>query len=43
VRELTLASLQDPEGPLLGAARIAEGFLQTWLPAEQMPEGPSLA
>jgi glutamate dehydrogenase/leucine dehydrogenase len=43
VRELTTASLEDPKGPVRGAARIAEEHLRTWLEKEQMPDGPSLA
>jgi len=43
VRELTKESLKDPQGPLSGAARIAEAHLSTWLDEGQMPDGPSLA
>ncbi len=43
VRELTLASLKDPDGPVTGAGRIAEDFLRTWVAPDQMPDGPPLA
>jgi len=43
VRELTLASLKDPEGAVRGASRIAEGFLRTWVTPDQVPDGPPLA
>ena len=43
VRDLTLESLEDPEGPLSGARRIAEAHLRTWLDDSQMPDGPALA
>ena len=43
VRELTRASLEDPQGPLSGARRVAEAHLRTWLDPSQMPDGPSLA
>jgi glutamate dehydrogenase/leucine dehydrogenase len=43
VRDLTTASLEDPKGPVRGAARIAEEHLRTWLDRAQMPDGPSLA
>src|SRR5712664_1914858 len=42
VRDLTLESLEDPEGPLSGARRIAEAHLRTWLDASQMPDGPAV-
>jgi glutamate dehydrogenase/leucine dehydrogenase len=43
VRELTKESVKDPNGPLSGAARIAEAHLRTWLDPAQMPDGPALA
>jgi glutamate dehydrogenase/leucine dehydrogenase len=43
VRDLTLESLEDPEGPLSGARRIAEAHLRTWLDQGQMPDGPAVA
>ena len=43
VRELTRASLEHHEGPLMGARRLAEDHLRTWLDERQMPEGPALA
>lgn len=43
VRELTLASLQDRDGPFTGARRLAEAHLRTWLDASQMPDGPPLS
>jgi glutamate dehydrogenase (NAD(P)+) len=43
VRDLTKESLKDPNGPLSGAARIAEAHLRTWLDPAQMPDGPALA
>src|SRR5260370_19266877 len=43
VRDLTLESLEDPEGPLSGARPIAEAHLRTWLDDSQMPDGPALA
>jgi glutamate dehydrogenase/leucine dehydrogenase len=43
VRELTKESVKDPDGPLSGAARIAEAHLRTWLDPAQMPDGPALA
>lgn len=43
VRELTHASLEDPDGPHAGAARIAEAYLRTWVATEQMPDGPPIA
>ena len=43
VRELTRSSLEDPEGPLAGARRIAEAHLRTWLDEKQMPDGPAMA
>jgi hypothetical protein len=43
VRDLTLESLEDPEGPLSGARRIAEAHLRTWLDDSQMPDGPAVA
>jgi len=43
VRDLTRESLEDPEGPLSGACRIAEAHLRTWLDHSQMPDGPALA
>jgi glutamate dehydrogenase (NAD(P)+) len=43
VRELTRVSLEDREGPLMGARRLAEDHLRTWLDVRQMPEGPALA
>src|SRR2546428_866343 len=43
VRELTRASLEDPQGPLSGARRVAEAHLQTWLELSQMPDGPAVA
>jgi glutamate dehydrogenase/leucine dehydrogenase len=43
VRDLTVESLEDPEGPLSGARRIAEAHLRTWLDDSQMPDGPALA
>lgn len=43
IRELTLASLEDPQGPLSGARRIADAHLRTWLDNSQMPDGPAVA
>jgi len=43
VRELTSAAMRDPDGPFAGAAKIAEAHLKTWVAADQMPDGPSLA
>jgi glutamate dehydrogenase/leucine dehydrogenase len=43
VRELTWESLEDPQGPLAGARRIAEAHLRTWLDPSQMPDGPAMA
>ncbi len=43
VRDLTRQSLEDPEGPLSGASRIAEAHLRTWLDQGQMPDGPAMA
>jgi glutamate dehydrogenase (NAD(P)+) len=43
VRELTRACLEDPEGPFMGARRIAEAHLRTWLDKDQFPDGPALA
>ena len=43
VRDLTRQSLEDPEGPMSGARRIAEAHLRTWLDQGQMPDGPALA
>ena len=43
VRDLTRESLEDPDGPLSGARRIAEAHLRTWLDHSQMPDGPALA
>src|SRR5216684_7579262 len=43
VRELTRASLEDPQGPLSGARRVAEAYLRTWLDPSQMPDGPAVA
>ena len=43
VRELTRQTLEDPQGPLYGASRIAEAHLRTWLDESQMPDGPALA
>ncbi len=43
VRELTRASLEDPQGPLSGARRVAEAHLRTWLDPAQMPNGPAVA
>ena len=43
VRDLTRDSLEDPDGPLSGARRIAEAHLRTWLDDDQMPDGPALA
>jgi glutamate dehydrogenase (NAD(P)+) len=43
VRDLTKDSLKDPDGPLSGAARIAEAHLRTWLDEGQMPDGPAVA
>jgi glutamate dehydrogenase/leucine dehydrogenase len=43
VRELTEASLKDPDGPHAGASRIAEAYLRGWVSPAQMPEGPPLA
>src|SRR6266478_7874955 len=43
VRELTRASLEDPQGPLSGARRVAEAHLRTWLDPSQMPGGPAVA
>jgi len=43
VRDLTRQSLEDPEGPMSGARRIAEAHLRTWLDQGQMPDGPAMA
>jgi len=43
VRDLTQECLKDPNGPLAGAARIAEAHLHTWLDGDQMPDGPAVA
>jgi glutamate dehydrogenase/leucine dehydrogenase len=43
VSELTRASLEHPDGPLMGARRLAEDHLRTWLDDRQMPDGPALA
>src|SRR2546427_1021831 len=43
VRDLTRASLEDPQGPLSGARRVAEAHLRTWLGSSQMPDGPAVA
>jgi glutamate dehydrogenase (NAD(P)+) len=43
VHELTRVSLEHPDGPLMGARRLAEDHLRTWLDERQMPEGPALA
>ena len=43
VRELTAASLDDAGGPMMGARRIAEDHLRTWLDEAQMPDGPAVA
>src|SRR5712692_1361076 len=43
VRELTRESLEDPDGPVSGAQRIAEAHLRTWVDESQMPDGPALA
>ncbi len=43
VRELTLAGLEDPDGAVIGASRIAEDFMRTWVAPDQMPGGPPLA
>jgi glutamate dehydrogenase (NAD(P)+) len=43
VRELTRRSLEHKEGPLAGAAEIAEAHLRKWIAADQMPDGPPLA
>jgi len=43
IRELTLASLEDPQGPMSGARRIADAHLRTWLDNSQMPDGPAVA
>lgn len=43
VRELTRSSLEDAQGPLAGARRIAEAHLRTWLDESQMPHGPAMA
>src|SRR3989475_2993331 len=43
VRDLTQECLKDPNGPLTGAARIAEAHLHTWLDGDQMPDGPAVA
>jgi len=43
VRELTQTAMQDPAGPFVGAQRIAEAHLRTWVEKDQMPDGPSLA
>jgi glutamate dehydrogenase (NAD(P)+) len=43
VRDLTRASLEHPDGPLMGARSLAEDHLRTWLDKRQMPEGPALA
>jgi glutamate dehydrogenase/leucine dehydrogenase len=43
VRDLTRESLEDPQGPLSGARRIAEAHLRTWLDVSQMPDGPAVA
>ena len=43
VRELTRETLEDPQGPVSGAGRVAEAHLRTWLDEAQMPDGPALA
>lgn len=43
VGDLTRDSIQDPNGPLQGARRIAEDHLRTWLDPTQMPDGPAVA
>jgi glutamate dehydrogenase (NAD(P)+) len=43
VRDLTRESLENAEGPLSGARRIAEAHLRTWLDQSQMPDGPAVA
>jgi glutamate dehydrogenase/leucine dehydrogenase len=43
VRDLTRESLEDLDGPVSGARRIAEAHLRTWLDQSQMPDGPALA
>jgi glutamate dehydrogenase (NAD(P)+) len=42
VRELTRECLRDPEGAFPHACRIAEDYLRTWLPLDQLPNGPPL-
>jgi glutamate dehydrogenase (NAD(P)+) len=43
VRELTAASLEHQDGPLMGARTLAEDHLRTWIDERQMPDGPALA
>src|SRR5260370_34148600 len=43
VRDLTLESLVDPEGPLSGARRFAVAHLSTWLGDTQLPDAPAMA
>jgi glutamate dehydrogenase (NAD(P)+) len=43
VRELTAESIEDPAGPLMGARRIGDAHLRTWLDPAQMPDGPAVA
>jgi glutamate dehydrogenase/leucine dehydrogenase len=42
VRDLTRECLRDPAGPFLRACRIAEDYLRSWLPADQVPDGPAV-
>jgi len=42
VRDIARACLRERD-PFAAACRIAEEYLRTWLPAEQMPESPALA
>jgi glutamate dehydrogenase/leucine dehydrogenase len=43
VTELMTEAAVDPAGPYAGACRMAERFLETWRPADGMPDGPPLA
>lgn len=43
VRDLTRKAMEDPAGPYEGSRKIAEAYLQTWVPAEQLPDGPPRA